>query len=82
MLTCTLPIGIIQDMQTLHSFISTVEEYCRGKGISPATLCGYATGNPRLLERLRRRADKIDEDMGKLEKHMAEHPVRPSAEAV
>ena len=70
-----MPFGTVRDMDHLHDTLRRVEEYAAAAGVSPASVCRAATGNPRLFERLKRRAEYQSEVIDILEKHMAENPI-------
>jgi hypothetical protein len=62
-------------MDHLHETLRRVEEYAAAAGTSPDSVCRAATGNPRLFERLKRRAEYQTEVIAILNKHMAENPI-------
>lgn len=64
-----------------QSFFARTERYCEERGISPATLCGQAKNNARLFARLKRRAEKLQEDVEAIERFMADRAPAPSGEA-
>lgn len=76
-LTVTVTIGILQRMSDIHDFIERLDEYCAAAGLSRATVCGRATGNARLFERLQRRAAKTEADIRALSEYMRENPIGP-----
>jgi len=61
-------------MQNLTAFIEAVNSHCAQRGITPATLCGLATGNKRLLPRLMRRAETIERDIERVQRFIAANP--------
>jgi len=62
-------------MDHLHETLRRVEEYANAAGPPPASVCRAATGNPRLFDRLKRRAEYQSGVIEALNKHMAENPV-------
>lgn len=69
-------------MEDITQIILRVEDYADKAGLAPSTVCGYATGNKRLIERLRRREARTRNDIQRLEAFMAANPVgAPKAEA-
>ena len=61
-------------MSDLRTVIAAVEDYCNRTGLSEATVCNRATGNAYLLDRMRRRAERIETDREKLLSYIAENP--------
>lgn len=61
-------------MGNAYDFFARVERFCANHGISPATLCGRATGNARLFERMKRRAAQLQQDMERIDRCMASAP--------
>jgi len=55
--------------------IAEVEAYSRQRGLSPSTVCVRATGNSRLLARMRNRAKQTADDVTRLRRYMACNPV-------
>ena len=70
-----VPIGTLPNMSDIHAIISELDAYCSKANLSPATVCNRARNNARLYDRLKLRADKLDEDITALRKYMAENPV-------
>lgn len=64
-------------MSDIHDIISKIEGYCALADLKPATVCGRATNDARLYERLKRRAAKTDADIAALEAYMAANPPAP-----
>ena len=62
-------------MHQIHDVISRIEAYASAAGIQPETVVRRATNNPRLFDRLKRKAASLDADIEKIEAHMREHPV-------
>lgn len=62
-------------MEQLHNIIRQVEAYAEAAGVKPDTVCRAATKNPRLFERLKRRAADVEADIERLEKWMRDNPV-------
>lgn len=60
-------------MQNIRAIIARVEDFASRRGVSPATVVRYATNNPRLYDRLKGRADKLDEDLGRIEQFLSEN---------
>jgi ferritin-like metal-binding protein YciE len=58
----------------LHEILRRVEAYAKASGVTPDKVCRAATSNPRLYERLKRRAEQTQADVERLEKHMRENP--------
>jgi hypothetical protein len=65
-------------MQDIHLILSKVQEYAAQAGVSPATVCRNATGNPRLFDRLSRRAEQTDFDLTRLVQFIDANPIEPS----
>lgn len=61
-------------MSDIHAIISELDEYCAATGLSPATICNRARNNARLYDRLKTRADKLDEDISALREWMTANP--------
>lgn len=61
-------------MSDIHNIISELDAYCAATNLSPATVCNRARNNARLYDRLKTRAEKLDEDVAALRKWMAENP--------
>ncbi len=62
------------------SIITEVETYAKSAGLSPSTVCVRATGNSRLLDRLKRRANQTETDLVRLRAYMAENPTSEAAQ--
>jgi len=62
-------------MQDIKSTLKAVEAFALERGVDPATVVRYATNNPRLYERLKARAEKLDEDLGRIERYLAQSRV-------
>jgi ferritin-like metal-binding protein YciE len=54
----------------IHHIISAVTDFAAKTGQRPEQVCRKATGNPRLLQRLQRRAAQTESDWRRLEKLM------------
>lgn len=65
---------------TDEKILAEVEAYCSKMGLSPSTVCVRATGNSRLMDRIRRRLDQLDTDIERLRVFMIENP--PPASSV
>ena len=66
-------------MSSLHdnlarSILASVERYAADADMSPESVCRAATGNPRLYERLKRRAEYTETIASQLSKYMRENP--------
>ena len=61
-------------MENIHSLLSELDRYCQATGLSAVTVCNYATKNPRLYERLQRRAEQTDDDASALRAYMLANP--------
>ena len=61
-------------MSDIHAIISELEAYCAETGLSPATVCNRARNNARLYDRLKSKAEKLDEDVSALRAWMAANP--------
>lgn len=61
-------------MEEHSQIIKRVEDYAKSVGLEPSTVCGYATGNKRLLTRLQRRVERTMNDITRLEAYMAANP--------
>jgi hypothetical protein len=53
-------------MQNIHQIIQQVEEFASRHGMRPDLVCRKASGNPRLLDRLHRRAAQTEIDIARL----------------
>jgi hypothetical protein len=65
-------------MQDIHLILSKVQDYAAQAGVTPSTVCRNATGNPRLFDRLSRRAEQTDSDLKRLVAFIEANPVKPS----
>lgn len=63
-------------MENIHTLISELDSYCEATGLSAVTVCNYATKNPRLYERLQRRAEQTDGDAAALRSYMKANPAK------
>lgn len=61
-------------MNTIRQIIADLDAYCAETGLSPATVCNRATNNARLYDRMKLRADKLDEDIAALRAFMESNP--------
>ncbi|MEP0190050.1 MAG: hypothetical protein ABJE00_06505 [Erythrobacter sp.] len=61
-------------MNDIHKLLREVETYAKAAGLSPEAVCRAATRNPRLYDRLKRRAEQTDADVSRLEKYMRNNP--------
>lgn len=61
-------------MEQLTQIIKRVEDYAKSVGLEPSTVCGYATGNKRLLTRLQRRVERTMNDIQRLEAYIEANP--------
>lgn len=68
-------------MSCHHDIIREVAEYCEAANVAASTVCRNATGNPRLLDRLRRRLMRSDADIRALREYMKLNPVAPAGPA-
>lgn len=66
-------------MHQIHDVLSRIEAYATAAGIQPETVVRRATNNPRLFDRLKRKAASIDADIAKIEAHMRDNPIEGSA---
>jgi DNA-binding MurR/RpiR family transcriptional regulator len=66
-------------MDQIDKLLSEVDEYAAAHGIQPATVCRLATGNPRLRDRMIRRAEQLSADVERLRSYMVSNP--PSVES-
>ena len=62
-----------------QEIIAEVEDYAERARLSASTVCVRATGNSRLLARLKRRADQMQTDIERLRVYMAENPIAETA---
>ena len=60
-------------MHNIETIIPAVEAFADRHGVLPATVVRKATGNPRLYERLKARAEKLEEDIGRIAKFLSEN---------
>lgn len=67
----------MRSMADIHQIISEVDAYCAATGLSPATVCNRACNNARLYDRLKLRAEKLDEDTAAIRLWMAANPPAP-----
>jgi hypothetical protein len=68
-------------MDQVTQIIKKVGAYAKSMGLETSTVCGYATGNKRLLSRLERRAERTKNDIQRLEAYMAANPPGGSTRA-
>ncbi|QDP53989.1 MAG: hypothetical protein GOVbin2937_66 [Prokaryotic dsDNA virus sp.] len=68
-------------MNDLHKLLRKVETYAESTGLTPEAVCRAATRNPRLYDRLKRRAAQTDADVSRLEKFMRSNPPEKGASA-
>jgi hypothetical protein len=66
-------------MENIHTLISELDQYCEATGLSAVTVCNYATKNPRLYDRLVRRAEQTDDDAAALRAYMLANPPKGGA---
>lgn len=62
-------------MYQIQPTISRIEAYAEAAGIMPETVCRRATNNPRLFDRLKRRAQDLEYDLARIEAYMRDNPV-------
>jgi len=60
-------------MHTIDSIIPAVEAFAARHDVLPSTVVRNATGNPRLYERLKARAAKLEEDIERISRFMADN---------
>ncbi len=60
-------------MHTIDTIIPAVEAFAERHGVLPATVVRKATGNPRLYERLKSRLEKLDEDVDRIARFIADN---------
>jgi hypothetical protein len=70
----------MRNMPDIHDIISELERYAKAKGTTPASVCRAATKNPRMLDRLKRRAKRVETEIETIRRYMAENPVARAAE--
>lgn len=68
-------------MNDLHKLLRKVETYAESTGLTPEAVCRAATRNPRLYDRLKRRAAQTDADVSRLEQFMRSNPPEKAASA-
>lgn len=61
-------------MDHVSNLIERVEEYADAVGVTPSTVFRKATGNPRLWERFKRRADSLESDIARVEQYILDNP--------
>jgi hypothetical protein len=66
-------------MANLDQIIKEIDAYCAKAGISPSTLCRHARNNPRLYDRLKARAERIEEDVSAIRAWMKQNPIEEAA---
>ena len=57
-----------------ENIIHDIEAYAEETGLAVSTICERATGNSRLLGRIKRRFSQTETDVRKLRAYMAAHP--------
>ena len=71
---CHLPFGVtfgtIRRMELLQSTLSRLERYAALAGATPEAIARKATNNPRMLNRLMRRVDRVNDDLDRLNAFM------------
>ena len=60
-------------MKSITDIIEKVDAFAQVAGIKPSQVCRAATGNPRLYDRLKRRAEQTQADATRLEEYMAKN---------
>lgn len=60
-------------MHTIDTIISAVDAYAKAHNADPANVVRRATGNPRLYDRLKRRVAKMEEDIERIARFMADN---------
>jgi hypothetical protein len=60
-------------MHNIETIIPAIEAFADRHGVLPATVVRKATGNPRLYDRLKSRAERLDEDIGRIAKFLVEN---------
>lgn len=58
-------------MDNISQILGEVEAFSAIHGVKPETVVRNATGNPRLYERLRARAERTERDLQKIREYMA-----------
>lgn len=74
-MTLRVSFGTLADMENFPELMAEVERYAAERGVSPSTVCRLATNNPRLFERMKRRAAQIEADAARVKKFMDQHPI-------
>lgn len=57
-------------MDRIHALIRRIERHAKSRGITPAQVVRKATQNPRLLERLKSRAARLEADVVRIEEYL------------
>lgn len=60
-------------MHTIDTIIPAVEAFAARHGVLPSTVVRKATGNPRLYDRLKDRAARVEEDIARIARFMADN---------
>ena len=60
-------------MHTIETILPAVDAYAKRHRVQPATVVRRATGNPRLYDRLKSRAAKMEEDIERIARFMADN---------
>ena len=60
-------------MHTIDTIISAVDAYAKAHNADPANVVRRATGNPRLYDRLKDRAARVEEDIARIARFMADN---------
>lgn len=60
-------------MHTIDTILPAVDAYAERHRVEPATVVRRATGNPRLYDRLKKRVAKMEEDIERIARFMADN---------
>ncbi|WP_299647939.1 hypothetical protein [uncultured Jannaschia sp.] len=66
-------------MDRIQDLLRRVDKYAADNGVTPATVCRYATGNFRLYERIQSRLKKLEDDAERIEQFLDNREAVPAS---
>lgn len=58
----------------LEAALAPIIAYADARGVSPETILTYGTGNGRLLQAMRNRAARLDQDIARVVQYISDNP--------